>query len=168
MIPKAALPGVSPARSCLISPMINAFESNPLAELEAERRSRWHVNGNPIQTGEDARAFVESAGMVLVYPAPSKLLVPTLVGAVAGSQEGLPGPQQAFTDPRARRAHELVARLVEERAAFAWPLGNSTLLVSASLAPFFYALSSDRMGKQEPAWAAGARLSRLAHDAGEA
>jgi hypothetical protein len=71
---------------------------------------------------------------------------------------------QAFADSRTKDATDLMVRLLRERSAYEWPLGDDVLLVSASIFPFFYALASDRAGKQEPAWAAGKKLSRLALD----
>jgi hypothetical protein len=56
-------------------------------------------------------------------------------------------------------------RLVRDSAAFEWPLDDSVLLIAPAVFSFFYALAADRDGRQQPAWAAGQKLSKLARDA---
>ena len=72
-------------------------------ELIEFRRDKWHVSGKPVRTLEDARGFIESVGFCLMFPLPTQILVPTFMGAWAGSDEKLPTRKQAFTDPRERR-----------------------------------------------------------------
>ena len=121
-------------------------------ELEDLRRQKWRLNGNPVRTLEDAREFIESVGFALMYPLKPAVLLPTLVGAWAGSDEKLPTWQHAFADPRARDATELMVRLLRERDAYeANLLGeNSTFLVAASIFPYFYALVGEPNFKQAP------------------
>src|ERR1700686_5313463 len=82
------------------------------------RREKWHVNGNPVRTLEEARGFIESVGFCLILPLPSpeKRLVPTFVGAFLGSDENLPTQRRASTDPRAREATELMVRLLRDKS----------------------------------------------------
>jgi hypothetical protein len=132
------------------------------------RREKWHVNGNPVRTLEDARSFIESIGFCLLLPLPSpeKRLVPTFVGAFLGSDEKLPTHRQAFTDPRAREATELMVRLLRDKSAYEANLGdeNNALLVSASAFPYFYTLVGERNPKQAPKPGPRSPYSELACD----
>jgi hypothetical protein len=138
-------------------------------ELEQLRREKWRLDGRPVQTIEDARAFIESVGFCLLYPMKPAVLAPTFIGAWAGADEKLPTWQHAFADPRARDASDLMVRLLREKAAFeANPFDeNNGLLVAASVFPFFYALGGERNPRQ--ALKAGPRspYSPLACDAFE-
>jgi len=122
------------------------------------------VAGNAIRTLEDARSFLEEVGFCLMYPVRSLPLVPTFMGAYAGSTEGLPEAKHAFSDPRTQPATELMVRLLRERIALEVNLpGDISLLISASLFPFFYALVGDRNAKALPKIKAqGAKVSPLA------
>ena len=137
-------------------------------ELTNLRREKWHVNGNPVRTLEDARSFIESVGFCLMLPVPSPktLLVPTFVGAFLGSDEKLPTQRQAFTDPRAREATELMVRLLRDKSAYEANLGdeNNALLVSASAFPYFYTLVGERNPKQAPKPGPRSPYSELACD----
>ena len=132
-------------------------------ELLQERARLWRVDGNPVRTIEDARSFLKSAGFALMYPVRSLPAVPTFIGAYAGSAEGLPDGRHAFADPRTAPATELMVRLLRERTAFeANFLPESSLLVSAEMFPFLYALVGDRNAKGAPkVKAQGARVSPL-------
>jgi hypothetical protein len=138
-------------------------------ELEQLRREKWRLDGRPVRTIEDARAFIESVGFCLLYPMKPAVLAPTFIGAWAGADEKLPTWQHAFADPRARDASDLMVRLLREKAAFeANPFDeNNGLLVAASVFPFFYALGGERNPRQ--ALKAGPRspYSPLACDAFE-
>ena len=72
-------------------------------ELIELRREKWRVNGNAVRTLEDARSFIESVGLCLMFPLPSPktLLVPTFVAAFLGSDDKLPTLRQSLTDSRA-------------------------------------------------------------------
>jgi hypothetical protein len=136
-------------------------------ELQQLRREKWRLDGKRIQTIEQARAFLEDAGFCLMYPQRQALLVPTFIGAFAGSDDRLPEWQHAFKDPRAADATELMVRVLRERAAFEANLGdeNNGFLVAASVFPFFYAIVGDRNPKQPPKAGTRSPYSQLAYDA---
>src|SRR5512135_1388805 len=114
-------------------------------ELDQLRREKWHLGGPPVRTLEDARAFIESVGFCLMYPLRPAVLVPTFIGAWAGSDEHLPTWQHAFADPRAQEATELMVRLLREHAAYEANLfGENSFLVASSIFPYLYALLGDR------------------------
>jgi 23S rRNA pseudouridine2605 synthase len=136
-------------------------------ELIQLRREKWHISGNPVRTLDEARSFIESVGFCLMFPLPTPLLVPTFIGAWAGSDERLPSQRQAFTDSRAKDATELMVRLLRDKTAYeANPFDeNNAFLLSASVFPYFYALVGERNPRQ--ALKAGPRspYSQLACDA---
>lgn len=118
-------------------------------ELEQQRRAKWRLDGRPVRALEEARDFVESVGFCLMYPVQPPLVVPTFVGAFVGGEEHLPQARQAFADPRAREATELMVRLLRERSAYEGnSFGESNFLVAASLFPYFFGLVGDRNPKQ--------------------
>ena len=121
-------------------------------ELDQLRRDKWHLNGHPVRTLEDARAFIESVGFCLLYPVKQPVLVPTFIGAWAGSDERLPTWQHAFSDSRSQDATDLMVRLLRERAAYEANLidQNNAFLVAGSIFPYFYALMGERNPKQAP------------------
>jgi 23S rRNA pseudouridine2605 synthase len=133
-------------------------------ELTEQRAANWRTDGNAVRTIEDARSFLEVVGFCLMYPERSLPLVPSFMGAFAGSAAGLPDARRAFADPRAQQSMELVIRLLREKSAFEMNLsGDSTLLISAPLFPFLYALVSDHTPKAPPRTKAqGAAISALA------
>jgi hypothetical protein len=135
-------------------------------ELQQLRREKWRLDGKPIRTIEQARAFLEDVGFCLMYPQRPALLVPTFIGAFAGSDDRLPEWQHAFKDSRAAEATELMVRLLRERTAFEANLGeeNNGFLVAGSVFPFFYALMGERNPKQAPK-AGRSPYSQLACDA---
>jgi uncharacterized protein YcaQ len=136
-------------------------------ELQQLRREKWRLDGKPIRTIEAARAFLEDAGFCLMYPQRPPLLVPTFIGAFAGSQDRLPDWRHAFADPRAAQATELMVRLLRERTAFEANLfeENNGFLVAASIFPYFYALMGERNPKQPPKPGTRSPYSQLACDA---
>jgi hypothetical protein len=138
-------------------------------ELEQLRREKWHLDGRTVRTLEDARAFVESVGFCLMFPMRQQVLVPTFMGAWAGSQEKLPTWQQAFADPRAQGATELMVRLLRGRHAYEANLFDHTnaFLVAGSIFPYFYALVGERNPKQAPKPKPHSEYSQLACDAFE-
>src|SRR5215471_6286875 len=91
-------------------PIANCSQMTDL-ELQQLRRERWRLDGKPIRTIEDARAFVESVGFCLMYPLRPALPVPTFIGAFVGAEDRLPTWQHAYSDPRAAEATELMVRL---------------------------------------------------------
>lgn len=132
-------------------------------ELTEQRAAHWRTGGNAMQTIEDARAFIDGVGFCVMYPERSLPVMPSFIGAFAGSSAGLPDAKHAFSDPRAEQATELLVRLLREKSAFEMNLPNdATLISSASLFPFFYALIGDRTPKSLPKIKAqGAAVSEL-------
>jgi hypothetical protein len=115
-------------------------------------------------TIEDARSFIESVGLCPMYPERTLPVMPSFIGAFSGSATGLPDAKRAFSDPRAQQATDLLVRLLREKSAYELKLaGDVTLISSAPLFPFFYALISDRTPKAPPKTKAhGAAVSELA------
>lgn len=120
-------------------------------ELQQQRQAKWRLDGRPIRTLDDAREFIESVGFCLMYPMRPPVLVPTFIGAYAGEDNNLPVWKNAFKDPRAKDATELMVRLLRDKAAYEANLfGETNFLVSASVFPFFYGIVGDRNPKQTP------------------
>jgi len=136
-------------------------------ELTQLRREKWRLDGKAIRTIEEARAFLDDVGVCLQYPQRPALLVPTFIGAFAGSDDNLPEWQHAFKDPRAAEATELMVRLLRERSAFEANLfdENNGFLVSAAVFPYLYALMGERNPKQAPKAGTRSPYSQLACDA---
>ena len=132
-------------------------------ELEQQRAANWRIDGNAVHTVEEARKFVEAVGFCLMYPERTLPRVASFIGAYAGSAAGLPTAKNAYADPRAQQATELMVRLLRERSAFEMILsGENTLVVSAAAFPFFYGLVGDRTPKALPQKKAqGAAVSEL-------
>ncbi|HXX27711.1 MAG TPA: hypothetical protein VEI99_04555 [Terriglobales bacterium] len=135
-------------------------------ELNQLRQEKWHLDGHPVRTPEDARGFLESVGFCLMYPRKPSVLAPTFIGAWAGSEEHLPAWQQAFRDPRAHDATELMVRLLRDRVAYETSLfdENNAFLLAASIFPYFYALVGERNPKQAPKPGPRSEYSQLACD----
>ncbi|PYV83479.1 MAG: hypothetical protein DMG93_08460 [Acidobacteria bacterium] len=135
-------------------------------ELTDLRRDKWHVNGNPVRTLDDARSFIESVGFSLTYPSRAPLLVPTFIGAWFGSDEHLP-LHRAFLDPEAREGTDLMVRMLRDRSAYEVNLGdeNNGLLLSAAVFPYFYALVGERNPRHAPRPGPRSPYSQLACDA---
>jgi 23S rRNA pseudouridine2605 synthase len=133
-------------------------------DLQQSRAQKWHLEGNPVRTLEEARDFISDVGFCLVYPERKVAAVPSFMGAYVGSSERLPDAKHAFADPRSREATELMVRLLRQRSAYEMNLFPGTdLIVSASLFPYFYALVGDRDPKSPPRFRAqSARVSPLA------
>jgi hypothetical protein len=138
-------------------------------ELQQARQHKWHLDGHPVQTIEEARAFLESVGFCLLCPMRPAILVPTFVGSFVGSEDRLPTWQHAFADPRAQQAQDLMVRLLRERTAYEANLfdENNAFLVSASVFPYFYALVGERNPRQPPKPGPRSEYSQLACDAFE-
>ena len=136
-------------------------------ELREHRRKKWRLDGHPLRSAEDAREFLESVGFCLMYPVKPAVLLPTLIGACVGSEAGLPLRPQAFDNPRARQAEELVLGLLRERTVFETNLfGETPMLLAASVLPYCYALVGDRNPKAGAKAGSGFdKLSPLARDA---
>jgi hypothetical protein len=135
-------------------------------DLDQLRGHKWHLDGNPVRTLEQAREFIGDVGFCLMYPERSLRPVPSFMGGYAGSAEGLPDAKHAFADPRSREATDLMVRLLRERSAYELALFPGTdLIASAALFPYFYALRADQNPKAAPKLRAqGARVSPLSVD----
>jgi hypothetical protein len=136
-------------------------------DLTELRRQKWRLDGRPVRTLEEARSFLESVGFCLMYPLRPPILVPTFIGAWAGSEQNLPTWQHAYADPRAQEATELMVRMLRERDAYEANLfgENNAFLVAASVFPYFYALVGERNPKQAPQSGPRSEYSNLACDA---
>src|SRR5579872_4326545 len=99
-----------------------------------------------------------------MYPVRPMPLLPTFIGACAGSDRSLPGRPKAFSDPRARQAEDLRARLVHEKAVYELPFAGETLLLSSEVFPYFYALAGDRKPKEPIGGRSRAKASPLSED----
>ena len=138
-------------------------------DLQQLRREKWRLDGKPIRTIEEARAFIEAVGFCLMYPMRPTMPVPTFIGAFVGSDNRLPTWQHAYSDPRALAATDLMVRLLRERTAYEANLveENNAFLVAASAFPFFYALVGERNPKLAPKQGPRSLYSPLACDAYE-
>jgi hypothetical protein len=136
-------------------------------ELQQLRREKWRLDGKPIRTIEQARAFIEEVGFCLMYPQRPDVAMPTFIGAFVGSEDHLPEWQRAFADPRAAEATGLMVRLLRERAAYEANLfdENNAFVLSASVFPYFYALVGERNPRLAPSATTRPPYSQLACDA---
>ncbi len=149
--------------------MLSALLPMTEQELQQQRREKWRLNGKPIRTIEEARAFVESVGLCLMYPLRPAQPLPTFIGATIGGEDRLPTWQHAYSDPRTAEATQIMVRLLRERAAFEANSfdENNGLLITASAFPYFYALVGERNPKQAPTAGSRSPYSALACDAFE-
>ena len=138
-------------------------------ELQQQRREKWRLHGKPIRTIEEARAFVESVGLCLMYPLRPAQPLPTFIGATIGGEDRLPTWQHAYSDPRTAEASQIMVRLLREKAAFEANSfdENNGLLIAASAFPYFYTLVGERNPKQAPKAGSRSPYSALACDAFE-
>ncbi|HWZ83165.1 MAG TPA: hypothetical protein VNW47_11095 [Terriglobales bacterium] len=138
-------------------------------ELQQARSEKWHLDGRPVRTLDDARSFLESVGFCLMVPMRPAVPVPTFVGAWVGAEDRLPTWQHVFEDSRAKEATELMVRCLRDKAAYEAPLfdENNAFLVAASVFPYFYALVGERNPKQPPKGNSSGGYSPLACDAFE-
>ncbi len=143
-------------------------------ELHQARRAKWRLDGRAVRTLEEAREFITDVGFCLLFPLPRQeqrvpVLVPTFVGAYAGSDEKLPTWQQAFADPRACEATDLMVRLLREKSAFEGKsFGETSFLLAASVFPYFYGLVGDPHPRRQAKPGVRSEYSPLARDVFEA
>jgi hypothetical protein len=137
------------------------------SDLIQLRREKWHVDGNPVRTLDDARGFIEAVGFCLMLPLPTPVLAPTFIGAWSGSDDNLPMQRQAFRDERVKNATNLMVRLLRDQSAYEANLfdENNAFLLSASVFPYFYALVGERNPRQPPRPGPRSPYSQLACDA---
>jgi len=138
-------------------------------ELLQARMQKWHLDGQPVRTLDDARAFLDSVGFCLMYPTRPAILAPTFIGAWVGADDKLPARRHAYADPRAKEATELMVRALRDKAAYEAPLidESNAFLIAASVFPYFYSLVGERNPKQPPASGPRSPYSPLACDAFE-
>jgi 23S rRNA pseudouridine2605 synthase len=130
------------------------------AELNQQRRAKWHVDGRPLETLDAARDWLASVGFCLMYPVRG-VLAPTFIGAYLGSESKLPTGRTAFNDPNAQPATELMVRLLREKSAFEVSIfPDAGLVVAAAIFPYFYTL----VLRAEHQPGRGAKLAPLAED----
>jgi hypothetical protein len=136
-------------------------------ELLQARMQKWHLDGQPVRTLDDARVFLESVGFCLMYPTRPVILAPTFIGAWVGADDKLPARQHAYADPRSKEATELMVRALRDKAAYEAPLidESNAFLLAASVFPYFYSLVGERNPKQPPASGPRSPYSPLACDA---
>src|SRR5260221_12967099 len=91
-------------------------------ELLQARMQKWRLDGQPVRTLDEARAFLESVGFCLMYPIPLAITFPTFVGAWVGADDKLPARQHAYNDPRVKVATELMVSALRDKAAYDAPL----------------------------------------------
>ncbi len=136
------------------------------SDLYQFRREKWRLDGRPLRTIEEARAFIDSVGFCLMYPIRPAFPVPTFIGAFVGSDDRLPAWQHAFSDPRAIQATDLMVRLLREQGAYETNVieENNAFLIAASVFPDFYALVGERNPKLAPKAGPRSPYSQLACD----
>ncbi len=138
-------------------------------ELQELRRQRWRLDGRGARTVEEARTFIESVGMCLLYPAKPAVLGPTFAGAYRGSDEALPSARLAFADTASQEATQLMVRLLREKSAFeANVYGEAGFLVSSNVFPYLYGIVGDKKPRETPQPGAKSVYSPLARDVFEA
>jgi 23S rRNA pseudouridine2605 synthase len=122
-----------------------------LQQLQAARAEKWRQTGNALQTLDDARTWIEEAGLVFYLPRRAQLPIqaPSFVEAVLGQSNPTP-PREAI-----ERANEFLTRLAAEGVVIPLNLMGNTgdqpdYLVSTELLPSIFALRGDRDWKRGP------------------
>src|SRR6267143_1539920 len=134
-----------PSAKCCFFCVLIEIMTDP--ELLQARMQKWRLDGQPVRTLDDARAFLESVGFCLMYPMRPAVLVPTFMGAWVGADDKVPTGEHAYDDP-----------LIDENNAF---------LRAPSVFPYFYSLLGERNPKQPPTIGPRSPYSPLACDAFE-
>jgi 23S rRNA pseudouridine2605 synthase len=152
----------------------NHNESTATEHLAAARLKQWHQQGEALLTIENARSFLNAAGLVLFAPRPQIAApAPSFVEAVAGARIETPTPAQLA------QSRELLARLVAEGLAV--PLNllgigsviglageTPDFIASAQVFSYIFTLRGDKGWKQPPQATGAVRFSYLAIAAHEA
>src|SRR5438105_13352022 len=73
----------------------SAIETMTGEELDQKRREHWHTAGTPLQTLDDARAFVAEVGLCLFAPLRPPALLPAFVAAWTGPRKQPAATQSA-------------------------------------------------------------------------
>lgn len=122
-------------------------------QLQIARAERWRQASNPIVTADDARGWLENAGLSLFLPVRAHFSAPapSFVEAVAGASGDAAG-KAALTD-----AVALLRRLAAERAVLplslfggAGPSDQPDFLVSREALPYVFSLIGGRNWKSGP------------------
>jgi hypothetical protein len=144
------------------------------AQLHEVRLKQWHQQGEALLTLENARSFLNAAGLVLFAPRPQIAApAPSFVEAVLGA------PNSAPTLAQMAQARELLARLVAEGLAVplnllglgsivGQPGDAPDFVASTAVFPYVFTLRGDKAWKQPPAGSGPAKVSNLAVAAHEA
>ncbi len=149
-------------------------ESSATVRLAAGRSKQWHQQGEALLTIENARSFLNAAGLVLFAPRPQIAApAPSFVEAVAGARIETPSPAHIA------EARSLLARLVAEGLAV--PLNllgigsvigqageTPDFIASAQVFSYIFTLRGDKGWKQPPASSGAGKFSNLAVAAHEA
>ena len=148
-----------------------ATPPGPLARLQQERLQRWHQNGEALLTFENARSWLNAAGLVLYVPRPQiPAPAPSFVEAVLGNAVSEPTFQQT------EDARSLLTRLIAEGIAVPLNLLGSTpglvgespdYIASAGVFSYIFTLRGDKAWKQPPATSGASKVSQLAAHAYE-
>ncbi|MDE3106165.1 MAG: hypothetical protein KGK08_13420, partial [Acidobacteriota bacterium] len=145
-----------------------SHSGTPTAEqLEAARRKQWHQDGEALLTFENARSWINAAGLALFAPRGAQLPAPapSMVEAVLGA------PNAAPTLGETEQARALLVRLVAEGVAVPLNLLGATsavsadtpdFLVSAAAFPYVFTLRGDKSWKQPPSTSGALKVSPLA------
>ena len=148
--------------------------ASPAARLADARRKQWHQQGEALLTLENARSFLNAAGLVLFAPRPQIAApAPSFAEAVLGE------PNSAPTVAQGAPARELLAHLVAEGLAVPLNLlGVGTVIgqaaetpdfiVSAQVFSYVFTLRGDKGWKQSPQATGAVKFSNLAIAAYEA
>jgi hypothetical protein len=121
-------------------------------QLQSVRAERWRHTANPLLTADDARAWLDAAGLVLFLPRRTQFLTPapSFVEACAGA------PSETPIRAQIDNAADLMRRLAAEGAVlplnlFGTPSETPDFLASREAFPYLYSLRGTRDWKTEPA-----------------
>lgn len=120
-------------------------------QLQAERAKRWRHAANPLLTAEDAREWLNAAGLCLYLPRPHQFLAPapTFAEAIAGAITETPSREML------ENAAALMHRLVADGAIlplnlFGSPSEMPDFLVTVDAFPYLFSLRGTRDWKTVP------------------
>ena len=121
-------------------------------QLQNTRAERWRQKSNPVLTAEDARAWVDGAGLCLFLPRRGNFLAaaPSFVEAVMGAPSEVPGREAMET------ATSLMRRLAADAAVVPLNLfaevasDQPDFLASRATLPYVFSLIGGRNWKSGP------------------
>ncbi len=144
------------------------------AQLADARLKQWHQQGEALLTLENARSWINAAGLALFAPRPQIAApAPSFVEAVLGAANASPTIEQLS------QARELLARLVAEGLAVplnllgvgsivGQPGDAPDFIASTAVFSYIFTLRGDKAWKQPPASSGAVKVSHLALAAHEA